>query len=95
MTLRISDVAVSRCSASCVSLKRRAFSMAIIAWSRKDSAWAISLGPKRFGFVPPTPITPMHCPLRVSGSQSPQFTPRAALMPFSCSGKSATDQSGT
>ena len=38
ITFNISAVAVCRSSACCVSSKRRAFSIAIRAWSRNDSA---------------------------------------------------------
>ena len=49
ITLRISAVAVWRSSDSWVSLNRRTFSMAIMAWSRNDSASAISDSLKALG----------------------------------------------
>ena len=43
MTLNTSEVAVCRSSASCVSLNRRTFSMAITAWLAKVDKSSISL----------------------------------------------------
>jgi len=69
-----SDVAVC-CSSDSVSSRvrccsasnNRAFSIAISAWSRKDSAWAISTAPKALGRFPISVSKPIHSPSRSSG----------------------------
>jgi hypothetical protein len=67
ITWSTSDVAVCCSSASFVSLKSRVFSIAISAWSRKDSACAISAAPNILGRFPTSVSRPIHSPLRRSG----------------------------
>ena len=75
ITLRMSAVAVCRSSASLVSLNSRVFSIAIRAWSRKDSASAISLSPNMLACFPITASKPMHSPPRSSGMYSAELVP--------------------
>ena len=72
ITRRISDVAVCRSSASvrsrvfaCTCSKRRAFSIAITAWSAKVLTSSISRSEKAIGSSRGTPKTPMACPSRM------------------------------
>ena len=64
---RMRAVAVWRSSDSFVSLNRRTFSMAITAWSRKDSASAIALSLKAFARLLPSTSTPTQASPRSSG----------------------------
>ncbi len=63
ITCSTSEVAVCRASASCVSLNRRAFWIAITAWSAKvcSSASSLSLKAPRERATPTTPMPrPSH-----------------------------------
>ena len=94
ITRRISAVAVWRSSASLVSLNSRTFSMAISAWSAKDSASAISASRNGPGVARPNTSTPMHSPSRTIGTISDAVMPLAARMRRSLSGSSMAVQSG-
>ena len=61
-----------------VSLNSRAFSIAIRAWSRKDSAWAISLGPNMLARFPASVSSPMHSSSRSSGRYSAELMPNVS-----------------
>lgn len=62
---------------ACTSSNSRVLSMAIRAWSRKDSASAISLSPKILACLPANARTPMHSVSRSSGRNSAEFSRRA------------------
>ncbi len=70
MTLRTSAVAVCRSSASCVSLKSRAFWIAITAWSAKVFRSAASLSLNATGGKRTTWIVPMPRPAQNIGAIS-------------------------
>ena len=78
MTCSTSAVAVCRSSASCVSLNRRTFSIAITAWSTKACISAICLALNSPGSLRATPNAPMHSSPCMIGSISDERKPSAA-----------------
>ncbi len=70
MTCSTSEVAVWRASASCVSLKSRAFWIAITAWSAKVDNSSICLSDKAPGCGDDIEITPIAAPSSISGAEA-------------------------
>ena len=68
ITLSTSAVAVCCSSAASVSLNRRAFSMAMTAWSAKRSTSVICSSENGRGAVRHIAITPIARPLLMSGT---------------------------
>ena len=61
--------------ASCVSLKRRAFWIAMTAWSAKVRASAISASVNGLAGVRPMSIVPMPLPCQIIGANSAEKSP--------------------
>ena len=76
ITCSTSAVAVCCSSASCVSLKRRAFSIAITAWSAKVCSRCTWSGSKLPGARRVTLIIPIVAPSRRSGQMTMLRNPR-------------------
>ncbi|MEY9587766.1 hypothetical protein ABIA06_000057 [Bradyrhizobium yuanmingense] len=94
ITFRMSAVAVWRSSASFVSLNRRAFSIAITAWSAKVcSSWTRS-GANDPGSARVTLIMPTGAPRFISGMNSTLRKPRSRASSRFSSGTSAASLSG-
>ena len=94
MTFRTSLVAVCCASASLVSLNSRAFSIAMSAWSRNDSASAVSAAVKGLRRLPASASRPMQDSSRIRGRYSAARTPNKSLICCSCGGSSSVSQSG-
>jgi hypothetical protein len=83
ITRRISLVAVCRSSASWVSLNKRAFSIAMTAWSAKVCSSATSLSENRPGSARQTATPPMTSPLRIIGTATELRQPPSSAAAFS------------
>ena len=94
ITRSTSEVAVWRSSACCVSVKRRTFSMAITAWSTKDSASDTSRASKAPARSRHSTSTPVHWSARSIGSMSDVLSPWVLKTSLSCGGRSMAVQSG-
>ncbi len=77
ITRRMSAVAVWRASASCVSLNRRAFWIAIAAWSANVRTRPNSASENARGGVQMMSIVPMALPLHDIGAFTTEKSPRS------------------
>ena len=79
MTRRMSAVAVWRSSASLVSRNRRAFCIAITAWSAKVLISAISFSLNGLIGKRATPNAPMPLPFQINGTYNCEWSPIHAV----------------
>ena len=89
MTCSTSAVAVCCSSASWVSLKRRAFWIAITAWSANVFSSAMSFSENGRGVRRPTKIVPMPRPSHSSGAMITERVATVAELRFTYGGTSA------